>query len=199
VAAAGAALIIFRFTLAIHIRATHVNQPPSPRFPMSKILRSIVMASALLALAGCQQDAPTQQTAAPTQLSAPTDNNSQAWKLYLSSVAKQNMDGIRSSPFFYTLPPDDAPDFEEQYDRQLDNVTGTVARGVLPGNMLAFGSLSADSTRVADLAMEAFAEAPANSMRDVKVLFIGRPEHADRVREAVEPSGATFVFADITR
>jgi hypothetical protein len=166
---------------------------------MSKILRSIVMASALLALAGCQQEAPTQQVAAPTQLSAPTDNNSQAWKLYMSSVAKQNMDGVRSSPFLYALPAEDAPDFEEQYDRQLDNVTGTVARGVLPGNMLAFGSLSPDSTRIADLAMEAFAEAQPNSMKDVKVLFIGRPEHADRVREAVEPSGATFVFADITR
>jgi hypothetical protein len=167
---------------------------------MSTILRSILLASALLALAGCDKrnDAPTQ-AAVPVEVRAPTDNNSQAWKLYLSAVAKQNMEGIRSSPYFYTLPAEDAEDFEAQYDRQLDNVTGTVARGVLPGTMLAFGSLSPDSTRIADLAQEAFAEAQPGSMKDVKVLFIGRPEDADRVRTAVDPSGASFVFADITR
>jgi hypothetical protein len=166
---------------------------------MAIILRSIFLASALLVLAGCDQGTDTQtQVAAPAEVRAPTDNNSQAWKLYLSSVAKANMGDVRSSPFFYTLPPADADDFNQQYERQLDNVIGTVSRGVLPGNMLAFSSLSPDSTQIADLVVEAFVEAPAGSMKDVKILFIGRPEDADRVREAIAPSGADFVFADIT-
>ena len=166
---------------------------------MSMFFRSILLASALLALAACQKAEEAPQVAAPVEVKAPADNNTQSWKLYMSAVVKQNMDGVRSSPYMYTLPPEDTEDFEAQYERQLDNVVGTVSRGVLPGNMLAFGSLSPDSTRIADLAQEAFAEAPEGSMKDVKVLFIGRPEHADRVREAIEPSGASFLFADITR
>jgi hypothetical protein len=166
---------------------------------MSCILRSFVLATALLALVGCDQGKDNKaQEAAPVAVTAPTDNNSQAWKLYLSTVAKQNMGKVRNSPYFYTLPPTDAEDFNQQYERQLDNVIGTVSRGVLPGNMLAFGSLSPDSSQIADLVVEAFQEAPAGSMKDVKVLFIGRPEDVERVQQAIAPSGADFVFADIT-
>jgi hypothetical protein len=166
---------------------------------MASILRSFVLAAALLALAGCDQGKDQVQQAEPVAVRAPTDNNSVAWRQYLSTVAKANMGTVRNSPFFYTLPPADAEDFNQQYERQLDNVIGTVSRGVLPGNMLAFGSLSPDSSQIGDLVVEAFQEAPAGSMKDVKVLFIGHPDDVERVREAIEPSGADFVFADITR
>ncbi len=162
------------------------------------IVRSIVLATALVGLVACQkEEAAPQQVAAPVVLTAPTDGNSQAWKLYLTNVVKQNMEGIRNSPYMYYLPAAGDEDFESQYERQLDNVGTTVARGVLPGNMLAFGS--PESARMADLIVEAFQEAQAGSLDKVRVLFIGNPEDEERVRAAVEPAGATFVFVDATK
>jgi hypothetical protein len=63
---------------------------------------------------------------------------------------------------------------------------------VLPGNMLAFGS--PDSGRMATLVVEAFTGVSAGSLKDVRVLFVGKAEDSERVKAAVEPSGATFVF-----
>ena len=102
------------------------------------------------------------------------------------------MEGIRNSPYMYYLPAATAADFEDQYTRQLDNVSDTVARGVLPGNMLAFGS--PESTRMGDLIVEAFKSAEPASMKDVRVLFIGNAADSERAKMAIEPSGATFVF-----
>lgn len=152
---------------------------------------------AVIGLAACNQGA-DQQVAAPVEeapLAPPADNDERAWKMYLTTVVKKHMDGIRSSPFMYYLPLSGADDFEDLYLRQMDNVTDTVARGVLPGNMLAFGS--PESARMADLIVEAFANAEAGSMNDVRVLFIGAPEDEQRVAEAVQPTAAEFVFVEL--
>jgi predicted small lipoprotein YifL len=163
---------------------------------MHILIRSTLLAFALLALAACgkgkQEEAPV---AAPVELKVPTDNDDLKWREYLTGVVKQNMQGIRSSPFMYYLPSEEAEDFEDQYERQLENVVGTVSRGVLPGNMLAFGSPA--STRMADLIEEAFQNAVAGSMKDVRVLYIGSQEDAERIRPSVEASGAGFVHVDI--
>ena len=95
----------------------------------------------------------------------------------------------------YYLPAAGSADFDEQYTRQLDNVAGAVARGVLPGNMLAFGS--PESSRMADLIVEAFNGVQAGSMKDVRVLFIGNATDLERVKAAVEPSGASVAFHEV--
>lgn len=155
-----------------------------------------------LFLVGCGQkdkeaekQAAAQAAAAPAALPVPASNDNQAWRQYLVNVAKRNLDGIRNSPFMYYLPAVEAEDFEEQYTRQLDNVAGSVARGVLPGNMLAFGSPA--SSRMADMIVEAFEHVQSGSMKDVRVLFIGNAEDLDRVKAAVEPSGANVVFHEV--
>lgn len=154
------------------------------------------VAASLLLSACNKQEAPAEQKPAVAQvevLPVPADNNDDAaWKAYLKSVVKRNMEGVRSSPYFYSLPGAGAEDFEGQYSRQLDNVTGTVVRGVLPGNMLVFGS--PESARMADLVVAAFGEVQAGSLKDVRVLFIGRAEDLGRVKAAVEPSGANLSF-----
>lgn len=176
---------------------------------MAKTLKLILIALSLASLVACgKKEEEKPQVAAPVAIGVPsstTDN--QAWKMYLSSVVKQNMEGIRSSPYMYYLPaatgaatpaadgvaagePGSAD--QDEYDRQLDNVTGVVGRGVLPGNMLAFGS--PDSARMANLVVEAFTGISAGSMKDVRVLFIGTAAEGERVKASVEPSGATFVF-----
>lgn len=161
----------------------------------------ICVAGAVL-LAGCGQqagnDGAKQATPAPAAAAAlvvPPANDERAWKLYLSSVVKQHMEGIRSSPYMYYLPAEGSDEFQEQFDRQRDNVAGAVFRGVLPGNMLAFGSPSSD--RMADLIVEAFEGVSAGSMKGVRVLFIGSQGDLERVKEAIEPTGASVVFHEI--
>jgi hypothetical protein len=161
---------------------------------MRTLIRSTLMIVALAALSACDKPKEAAPEAAPVILSAPTNGNDREWRAYLTQVVKQNMQGIRSSPFMYYLPEESAEDFEEQYERQLENVMGTVSRGVVPGNMLAFGSPS--PKRMAELIGEAFEGAAPGSMKDVRVLFIGAQEDAEAVRGVVEATGAGFVHVD---
>jgi len=163
---------------------------------MNILFRSLALAIALFALAACNKGAEEKKPAeaAPVVLTAPTDGNDQAWKEYLKGVIKEHMKGLRGQAYPYYLPSSAAADFEDQYNRQLDNVSATVARTVTPGNMLAFGS--PESARMADIVIESFKNAEAGSFKGVKVLFIGKAEDGERVRVAVEPSGAEYVFVE---
>lgn len=161
---------------------------------MANTLKLILLALVFSTLAACgKKEEEKAAVVAPVDVAVPTNaSDNQAWKAYIMSVVKKNMGGIRSSPFTYYLPDVTATDFEDQYDRQYDNVLGVVGRGVLPGNMLAFGSPA--STRMADMIVESFTDIPAGSMKDVRVLFIGAAADSERVKAAVEPSSATYVF-----
>jgi hypothetical protein len=162
---------------------------------MAKILKLILLALAFSAVVGCGKKEEAKVVAAPVVIPPPASaDDNQAWKLYLSNVVKQQMQGIKNSPYMYYLPASAKPETEE-YIRQLDNVVGVVGRGVLPGNMLAFGS--PDSANLANLVVEAFTDISAGSMKDVRVLFIGNAADNDRVKAAVEPSGATYVFHEV--
>jgi hypothetical protein len=162
---------------------------------MAKILKLILLALAFSAAVGCGKKEEEKVVAAPAVVQPPANaEDNQAWKLYLMSVVKQNMEGIKNSPYMYYLPGAARPETEE-YIRQLDNVVGVVGRGVLPGNMLAFGS--PDSANLANLVVEAFTDISAGSMKDVRVLFIGSAADNERVKAAVAPSGATYVFHEV--
>jgi hypothetical protein len=151
-----------------------------------------------LGLAGCgkQDEAAAPAAAEPVALVVPADaSDERAWKLYLTNVVKQNLpDKLRTSPFMYYLPAATREDFQGEYERQLDNVYGTVQRGVLPNNMLAFGS--PESAKMADLIVEAFKEVSAGSFNEVRVLFIGQAVDSERVAQAVAASGAEYVFVE---
>ena len=81
------------------------------------------------------------------------------------------------------------------YQRQLENVQDTVARGVLPGNLLAFAG--PDSSKTADLIVAAFQGAKPGSFKGVIVLFIGDKADEQRVETAVNPTGATVRFVQM--
>ena len=85
-------------------------------------------------------------------------------------------------------------DFEAKYGRQLEQAKGAVARGVTSGNLIAFGSPS--SVKIADLAVAAFAGVEADTFKGVRILFIGKAEDSERVKTAVAPSGAEYVFVE---
>ncbi|MCB1552392.1 MAG: hypothetical protein KDJ14_01190 [Xanthomonadales bacterium] len=165
---------------------------------MRNIIKGSIISLALVGLMACgksEQGQQKQQEATPAVLTAPTDGNEQSWKLYIAGVVKQNMKGVRNSPYLYYLPPATVEDFEDQYARQLDNVSGVIARTVQPGNMLAFGSPEAG--RMADLVVDAFAMADPGSFKGVKVLVIGKAEDNERIKEAIAPSDAEYIFVEM--
>ena len=149
----------------------------------------------LLAVSGCKkQEAAAPVVAAP--LHAPKDQgDKKAWIAYYQDVVGRNSKDIEGTTSPYFLPAPNVSKYQEMYDVQLGMVSGAVGRGVLPGNMLAF--MSPDSTKMADLVVEAFKKASPGSFKKVTVLFIGKAEDNDRVKAAVEPSGATYKFIEM--
>src|SRR5690606_38659840 len=118
------------------------------------------------------------------------------WKKYLAAVVMQNMQGVKSNrPYMYFVPGGDDGKAVMDRSNQLDNVSVAVARGVLPGNMLAFGG--PDSAITADLIVDAFRDAGAGTFKDVTVLFVGAQADSERVKEALAPAGATYRFAEM--
>ena len=167
---------------------------------MNKIFVLMMSAGLALGLSACGGDKPADSAAkaapaAQAAVTVPTDPaDDRAWRMYLTQVVKQNMEGIRNSPFMYYLPAATVADFQDQFDRQADQVAGVVAQGVLPGNMLAFGG--PEYAKMADLIIEAFTGASEGSMKDVRVLYIGTAADAERARSVVELTGATFVVVE---
>ncbi|GAB3357801.1 hypothetical protein [Lysobacter tyrosinilyticus] len=144
-------------------------------------------------LGACKKEEAAQATAkaAVAMPATPTDEN--AWNAYLTDVVTRNLDGA-TTPLVYTLPADTTEDFQGFYDRQLEKAESDMMRGGVEGTLLAFGG--PNSAKTADLAAAAFAKASPGTMKGVKVLFIGAAADSDRVKAAVEPSGASYKFVE---
>lgn len=153
----------------------------------------LIAALTLPFVAACQkeEEAPAKAEAAP--LTAPTTKDDAAWTAYLTDVIKRNADGA-VSVYGYTLPAADSEDFQGSYDRQLGEAQTAMMRGGVEGTLLAFGS--PDSEKSADLAVASLAKAAPDSLKGVRVLFIGKPADSARVEEAVKPTGATYKFVE---
>jgi hypothetical protein len=155
--------------------------------------------AATFALSACnQQEQPKdpQAQAAPQVAPMPTNaTDKTAWKQYLVSVVTANMQGVKTNhPYMYFVPGGDDDAAKSDRQNQLDNVKNVVARGVLPGNMMAFGG--PDSKITADLIVQAFAGVQAGSFKDVVVLFIGAPADLDGIKQALASSGAEVRFVE---
>ena len=159
-----------------------------------KILSRLMLAACLvLPLAACKKDeGPKQEVKAP--LTAPADDNVDAWRAYVQDVVPRNMAGVANSPYVYFLPGESAPDFQDQALRMGDKIREDVGRGIVAGNMLAYASPA--SAKMADMIVAAFQPVPAGSMKGVKVLFMGKAEDNARVKAAVEPAGVDYVFVE---
>jgi hypothetical protein len=163
---------------------------------MKTITRLLMIACLVLPFMACKkQEAPAPVVKAP--MSAPKTDDRQAWVDYLNDVVPRHMAGIPNQPYVYLLPGESAPDFQDQYDRMLEKAQSDVARGIITGNMLAYASPA--SAKMGDLVIAAFNGVPAESMKGVRVLFIGKPADSDRVKAAVSPAGVEYVFVDTSR
>lgn len=162
---------------------------------MRKFLPILVVAcAATFALSACDQGEKKQEAAVEQQKPAkvplpanPADKA--AWKQYLSAVVTDNMQGVKSNrPYMYFVPAGEDDTAKTDRANQLDNVKTTVSRGVLPGNMMAFGG--PDSAATAQLVVEAFKDAQPGSFKDVVVLFIGTAADGETVKQALAASAA---------
>ena len=160
---------------------------------MKTMTRLLMIVCLALPFAACKKhEAPVAAVKAP--VAVPVNEDRQAWLAYLSDVVGRNMGSIQNQPFVYMLPGESTADFKDQYDRLLDKAKSDVARGIIAGNMLAYGSPA--SAKMADLVIASFKDVPAGSMKGVKVLFIGKAADNDRVKSALAPAGVDYTFIE---
>ena len=160
---------------------------------MTRLMLTAVLALPLLA-ACKKEEAPVATVAAP--LTAPATADDGAWRAYVSDVVTRNMEGIANQPYVYYLP---APTGDENadtgnYERLQDKAKTDVARGIVRGNMLAYAS--SDSAKMADIVTESFTGVEPDTMKGVRVVFIGAAADKDRVAQVVSPAGVEYVFVE---
>ncbi|MET0230582.1 MAG: hypothetical protein ABW186_06595 [Rhodanobacteraceae bacterium] len=167
---------------------------------MRKIPAILFTACAAFALGACnQQEQAKEQPAvqAAPQVAAKPANpaDKTAWKQYLVSVVTANMQGVKTNhPYMYFVPGGDDDAAKADRQNQLDNVKNVVARGVLPGNMMAFGG--PDSKITSELLVQSFSGVQAGSFKDVVVLFIGDQADVDAIKAQLAASGAEVRFVE---
>jgi len=162
---------------------------------MKNIKYVVAAATVALALTACakQEQAPVADEAA-VALTAPAKDDDAGWRQSLQAVVGENLGRISNPPFLYYLPPESDPEFAAKYERQVEAATTAMSRGVQPGNLLAFGSSA--SARMADLIQAAFKEVPADSLKGVRVVFIGDASENARVMTTVQATGAEYIFVE---
>ena len=162
---------------------------------MNTMKRLALVGFVALAMTACKkEEAPVKADDAQVALTAPSKDDDAAWKEYLKNVVQQNMGTITNNPFLYYLPPESDPEFQAKYDRQLEQAKNAIARGIVGGNLIAFGS--PESAKMADMIIAGFKPVPPDTMKKVKILFIGQAADNERVKAAVTPSGADYVFIE---
>ena len=161
------------------------------------LLAAIALTGTLSITACSQQDQAQQPTEQVQAVSKPTDpNDSKAWNAYLGQIVQKNMQGMTADrPFPYLVPAGDSDDANALRQRQLEQVQDTVARGVLPGNMLVFAG--PDSAKTAEFVTDAFKDAKPGSFKDVIVLVIGDAADKDKVTATLQPTGATIRYVNM--
>lgn len=156
-----------------------------------KLLNSLALAACLvLPLAACKKEEAAPVERAP--VAVPTTDDKAAWQEYLSDQVPRHMEGITAQPYVYRVPANDNPNDPEEYNRLLDKARMDVGRGIVKGNILAYAGLN--PTKTADMIVAAFETVPPNTMKGVRVVYIGDEANNARVRAAVEPAGVEYVF-----
>jgi hypothetical protein len=158
-----------------------------------RALQAFLIACLVVPFAACKkEEAPKEAAVAP--LVAPTTDDISAWRSYVSDAVTRNMGGTSNQPYVYLLPGESSEDFEGSYERLAEKAETDVARGIIGGNMLAYASPA--SARMADIVVASFKDVPADTMKGVRVLFIGDAADNERVKAAVSPAGVTYVFIE---
>jgi len=165
---------------------------------MKTVNRLLLAACLVLPFAACKKNEEAAAPVVAAPLSAPTTADDGEWKKYLQDVVTRNMGNITNSPFVYYLPAkaegESDEEYQGKYDRQLEQASNAMARGVVAGNLIAFAS--PDSAKMADLITTSFKDVPPDAMKGVRILFIGAEADNERVKAVVAPTGVDYVFVE---
>lgn len=155
---------------------------------MKSMIGLMLAASLVLPFAACKKEEAAKVEKAP--VAVPTTDDKAAWDPYLQDQVPRHMEGITNQPYVYRVPAQD-PD---AYERLLDKAKMDVARGIVKGNMLAYAGL--EPAKTADMVVAAFEGVSPNTMKGVRVVYIGDAPNSERVKAAVEPAGVEYVFVE---
>jgi GTPase len=155
----------------------------------STVLLAILTTFSLIA---CQKEQQASETETSAVMTAPTNDDNDAWKRYLSDVVKSYVPAGQSARLYVTFAAFGQD--EEKTERMIDNTATFVSTGIAKGTFLAFGG---NSSLAADVVMSGFANVQEGKLAEVTVLFVGTPEDGERARAAIEPWGANYVFHSI--
>ena len=159
---------------------------------MKIITRLLLSACLVLSFAACKKEEVAKVQTPP--VAKPTTDDVTAWQGYVTDVVRRNAEP-GSNPYVYFISGESAPDFQGEYDRQMEKLDGDLARGITADNvLLAFASPS--SAKMADMVVDAFGRVGGGALKGAKVLFIGDAADSARVQAAVEPSGVTYKFVE---
>ncbi|MGN7919323.1 MULTISPECIES: hypothetical protein [Lysobacter] len=154
----------------------------------------LIACLALPFVAACQKEEKKEAAAETAALPAPKTSDENAWNAYLTDVVQRNLDGVSGSTYVYVLPAPEAPTFQGDYERMLEKAQTDLSRGILEGNLVAFGS--PNSAKTADLVVASFAKVEPTTMKGVKFIFIGDAADNERVKTAVAASSVNYVFVE---
>ena len=159
---------------------------------MNIVTRLLLIACLVLPIAACKKEEVAKVETAP--VAKPATEDVEAWQAYVTDVVRRNAEP-GSNPYVYFISGESAPDFQGEYDRQMEKLDGDLARGVTGDNVvLAFASPS--SAKMADMVVDSFSRVGSGAWKGAKVLFIGDAADSARVEAAVAPSGATYKFVE---
>jgi len=182
------------FTAAIDPRATAMNR-------MTPILLALAFAATGVACGKKEAPAAPAPVAAPVVLlTAPTGNDTEAWKAYLKQELTPFIDKRYRRPYIYFIPMVDETAADKdaqqaQYEAQMDNVGNAIGRGIQAGSMVAFGG--PDSNKVLEVIVEAFKLASPKALKGVRVVVVADPAIQEAAATAVAPSEAEFKFVEM--
>lgn len=159
---------------------------------MNIITRLLLIACLVLPFAACKKEEVAKVETAP--VARPATDDLTAWQAYVTDVVRRNAEP-GSNPYVYFISGESAPDFQGEYDRQMEKLDSDLGRGVTGDNVvLAFASPT--SAKIADMVVDSFGRVDSGALKGAKVLFIGEPADSARVEAAVTPSGATYRFVE---
>lgn len=169
------------------IKACQAKNPAKPAAPASG--QTAAPASGHTAAPAADEGAAEDDTCARATVAFAV------WRPYLQDIVTANMGDVTNSPYIYFVPSSKFPENQGAIGRVQGQLNDAVAATVLPGNMLA--AAGPDSATTAQVLETGFKNAAKGSFKGVVVLFIGDKADEAAVKDAVDPSGATFKFAQM--
>ncbi|WP_133498829.1 hypothetical protein [Cognatilysobacter terrigena] len=159
----------------------------------TRLLLLAVLALPVLAACKKEDDTQTAQSSKPAVAKPANTTDENAWNAYIQDQVTRHLEGATST-FAYTLPMPGSEGYDDAFQRATDKAKEDVSRGGVEGTLMAFGS--ADSKKTADMIEAAFKGVGTDTMKGVRVMFIGDAADKDRAEAAVKPSGAKFEFVE---